>query len=629
MSIKRLITNVSSFSLKKLGFDLEGYSIRFLAKKRFAFLLFLLLFSFSIVLWQGFIKTQRRSLHHFVKTDLKLVRSKLDFYFETKLNRLEFLAEKLSGLELEDIDLNSSGKMSFDFIAFVDNGLNITKINNKDLGVLLGHNIALEESDRQDLLGFKESNKKTVSSKFHIYGRGKEVNFLVPVTNSNGFILASIKVKNLMDYMLSDFSKKLNLKVYEGEKLLYQNNTEVLNPELKPFYWDLDPDSVYVTQLLSISANEVIRIIASPSQETLGSINMFSDKYVLFMGLLFSILFAVSFYYITSSRLVSKIFKDLVENLDEQILENNSLKGNLANLSNTAKKYIDERTEFFKFHKSSAYKVMQEAIKAKKEQEDRGKLITRSSNRLKLALESAGIGTWIWNIQEDEILWDEFTHKIFGVKQDRSIASYKKFLTKVSPSDRERVDAEIKKVFSEGGNLNSKFKIVRADGYEKQISLRAKAFVGTDSEPMHMTGIVQDVSYEMNNSALLNSFFSLPIVMFCVADLKGNFKILNSAWSDVLGYSVAELKAHPFMYFVHERDRDKTQIEYQLLMGEGGYRTINFENRYRCKNGNYKTLMWNAIKLSGNNLIYAIAWDITGTSQERDFLEFEDVRAAF
>ena len=616
-----------------MGFDLQESNRIFVLKKRLAFLVFILVFTFTIVLWQSFIKSQRLNLQTIIQTDLKLLRSKLDSYFENKLNRLEFLSEKIFRKGIEEVDLNSYGNMGFDFIAFVDDNFLIEKINKKELLGLYRQNIALEESDKQKLLEFQKNNKKTISSKLHIHGKGKEVNFLVPIHDIGGsyggFVLASIKVKNLMDYLLSDFSNKLNFKVYEENQLLYQNSLDLLDREKKLFYWDLDYDSVSSSQFLPISSNEIIQVVASPSRTVLNSLNIFSDKYVIFIGLLFSILFSVSFYYVSSSKTISNILENLIENLDEQIIENNSLKDNLVNLSSSAEKYMHERDEVFKFHKSSAYKVMQEAIKSKKEQEHIGKIIKRSSNRLKLALESAGMGTWTWDIQEDKIVWDEFTHKIFGVSPDRSIASYKKFLEKVSVQDRERVDSEIKKVFSKGGNLNCSFKVIRGDGYEKQVSLKAKAFLGTDSEPMHMTGIVQDISYEVNNSALLNSFFALPIVMFCVADLKGNFKILNSAWSEVLGYSIAELKANPFLYFVHPRDRDKTQVEYQLLMGEGGYRTINFENRYKCKDGNYKTLMWNAIKLSGNNMIYAIAWDITGTLKERDFLEFEDHRAAF
>ncbi|MDP2605307.1 MAG: histidine kinase [Deltaproteobacteria bacterium] len=42
-----------------------------------------------------------------------------------------------------------------------------------------------------------------------------------------------------------------------------------------------------------------------------------------------------------------------------------------------------------------------------------------------------------------------------------------------------------------------------------------------------------------------------------------------------------------------------------------GGRTILFENRYRCKNGSYKWLQWNANSLGARRQIYAIARDVT------------------
>src|SRR5262249_44078895 len=60
----------------------------------------------------------------------------------------------------------------------------------------------------------------------------------------------------------------------------------------------------------------------------------------------------------------------------------------------------------------------------------------------------------------------------------------------------------------------------------------------------------------------------------------------------------------------HPDDRAATIAEAGRLAA-GDYQTISFENRYRCVDGTYKWLLWNAAPLSSNQLIYAAARDIT------------------
>ncbi len=118
-------------------------------------------------------------------------------------------------------------------------------------------------------------------------------------------------------------------------------------------------------------------------------------------------------------------------------------------------------------------------------------------------------------------------------------------------------------------------------------------------------------------SAVLERFFDLSLDMLCIANFEGYFKRLNPAWEQTLGFTVEELQAHPFLYFVHPDDVAKTIEEMQKL--SGGMDTISFENRYRCKDGTYKWLLWNATPLLAQQVIYADARDITErkTSEER------------
>jgi PAS domain S-box-containing protein len=118
----------------------------------------------------------------------------------------------------------------------------------------------------------------------------------------------------------------------------------------------------------------------------------------------------------------------------------------------------------------------------------------------------------------------------------------------------------------------------------------------------------------------LDRFFTLSLEMLCIANLEGYFTRLNSSFERTLGYSAEELMSEPFVHFVHPDDREATLAEVEKL--SRGIDTVAFENRYRCKDGSYKWILWSATAFRERGLIYAAARDIT----DRKHAE-EEIRA--
>ena len=117
----------------------------------------------------------------------------------------------------------------------------------------------------------------------------------------------------------------------------------------------------------------------------------------------------------------------------------------------------------------------------------------------------------------------------------------------------------------------------------------------------------------------LRRFFTVSLEMLAIAGFDGYFKRLNPAWETVLGYPLQELYDRPFLDFVHPDDREVTTAEAARLAD--GNLTVHFENRYRCADGSYRWLLWNAVGLPEEEKIFAAASDITERKQLESTLQ--------
>ena len=117
----------------------------------------------------------------------------------------------------------------------------------------------------------------------------------------------------------------------------------------------------------------------------------------------------------------------------------------------------------------------------------------------------------------------------------------------------------------------------------------------------------------------LDKFFTMSLDMFCIAGTDGYFKRVNPAWEKTLGFTSDELLARPYVDFIHPDDREATAARAGgLAKGEN---VFSFENRYACKDGTYRWLLWKATVDVDEQRIYAMARDVTERRRAEEALE--------
>ncbi|TNC14094.1 PAS domain S-box protein [Methylobacterium terricola] len=95
--------------------------------------------------------------------------------------------------------------------------------------------------------------------------------------------------------------------------------------------------------------------------------------------------------------------------------------------------------------------------------------------------------------------------------------------------------------------------------------------------------------------------------MLGVADADGVWRSVNPAWTATLGWAPEQVVGRSSAWLEHPDDQDRTREEIRRL--GTGEPTLSFENRFRTRDGGYRTLSWRAVPYEGN--LYCVARDVT------------------
>ncbi|MBF0458003.1 MAG: PAS domain S-box protein [Nitrospirae bacterium] len=122
-------------------------------------------------------------------------------------------------------------------------------------------------------------------------------------------------------------------------------------------------------------------------------------------------------------------------------------------------------------------------------------------------------------------------------------------------------------------------------------------------------GVHTDVTESKRAEERFRGFFDFSKGLLGIASLDGYFILTNPSMCHTLGYTDEELKSKPFYEFAHPDDLGKTITVYEKVIH--GATVIDFEHRFRCKNGTYRNIVWTVVPNLRENIVYTTAYDIT------------------
>ena len=127
------------------------------------------------------------------------------------------------------------------------------------------------------------------------------------------------------------------------------------------------------------------------------------------------------------------------------------------------------------------------------ERERVAEALRQSEKRWRLAIEATELATWEWNLDTNEVYWNEQHFRLFGMEPQPQPLTPEVFINHVHPSERERVGHLLQKAIAERSIYNTEFCARLEDGSTRWMSGYGRIVEERDGKPLRMSGVMFDV----------------------------------------------------------------------------------------------------------------------------------------
>ncbi len=222
--------------------------------------------------------------------------------------------------------------------------------------------------------------------------------------------------------------------------------------------------------------------------------------------------------------------------------------------------------------------------------------IRKSEERLRLALESAAMGTWEWNIESNEVRWSDQVEPIFGLAPGEFSGTLEAYRGLIHPDDRDRVEEAIADALSSGREYHIEHRVSWPDESVHWVFGRGRAYYDGSGSAIGMAGTVTDITVSRNaEKALLESQQQLVLALEAthVGTWERDISKDSLTWDErarqIFGHpGAAPLTYKTFIGHVLESDRERVRqatqaalaglreydIDYRIVRPDGMQRSV-------------------------------------------------------
>lgn len=130
-------------------------------------------------------------------------------------------------------------------------------------------------------------------------------------------------------------------------------------------------------------------------------------------------------------------------------------------------------------------------VSARKQQQEE---LQNLSTRLTLAVKSAAIGIWDWDITQNILTWDDRMYEIYGITSNQFTSIYEAWSNSLHPDDRTVTELAIQQALTGEKDYDPEFRVVHPDGTIRFIQGYAIVQRNAQGEAQRMVGVNIDIT---------------------------------------------------------------------------------------------------------------------------------------
>jgi PAS domain S-box-containing protein len=137
-----------------------------------------------------------------------------------------------------------------------------------------------------------------------------------------------------------------------------------------------------------------------------------------------------------------------------------------------------------------------ELVKEITERKQTEEALRENENRLRLSMRASKAGSWIWDIETNEVIWDDRMQEIFGYVPGTFDGTYEGWKNRVHPEDREEADRQTVEALNNRTDYDFEYKLNLKSDKEDWRTVRAQATVVSSNkgEQIRMAGFCEDIT---------------------------------------------------------------------------------------------------------------------------------------